>query len=58
MEATVTPDNLASDRLFTAFARDQGADLERRPLLGEELFPLEHQAEVLYRIGPLDQQAQ
>ncbi|NBE96625.1 diaminobutyrate acetyltransferase [Nonomuraea sp. KC401] len=57
MEATVTPDNIASDRLFTAFAREQGADLERRPLLGEELFPQDHQAEVLYRIGPLDQQA-
>ncbi|MEV0620899.1 diaminobutyrate acetyltransferase [Nonomuraea sp. NPDC050404] len=58
IEATITPDNLASDRLFTAFARDRGAHLERRPLLGEELFPTGHQAEVLYRIGPLDQAAQ
>lgn len=54
VEATVTPDNTASDRLFTAFARDHGAELARTPLFAEEVFPGEHEAEVLYRIGPLD----
>lgn len=54
VEATVTPDNVASDRLFSAFARDLGAALERRPLLGGELFPGKHEPEVLYRIGPLE----
>jgi L-2,4-diaminobutyric acid acetyltransferase len=53
IEATVTPDNVASDRLFAAFARDRGAKLERRPLLDGELFPGAHEPEVLYRIGPL-----
>jgi L-2,4-diaminobutyric acid acetyltransferase len=54
VEATVTPDNIASDRLFTAFARDRGAELRRAPLLSEDLFPGGHEPEELYRIGPLD----
>lgn len=54
VEATVTPDNTASDRLFTAFARDHGAELARTPLFAEEVFPGDHEPEVLYRIGPLD----
>jgi L-2,4-diaminobutyric acid acetyltransferase len=57
VEATVTPGNIASDRLFRSFARDRGAALEHRPLLSAELFPGEHEAEVLYRIGPLDARA-
>jgi L-2,4-diaminobutyric acid acetyltransferase len=56
VEATVTPDNTASDRLFTAFARDRGAELRRTPLFSGELFPGDHQPEELYRIGPLDRQ--
>lgn len=54
VEATVTPGNMASDRLFASFARDRGAVLLRAPLLGEDLFPGDHDPEVLYRIGPLD----
>ncbi|HZE30722.1 MAG TPA: diaminobutyrate acetyltransferase [Actinoallomurus sp.] len=54
VEATVTPDNTASDRLFAAFARDRGAELRRTPLLSGELFPGDHQPEELYRIGPMD----
>jgi L-2,4-diaminobutyric acid acetyltransferase len=54
VEATVTPDNTASDRLFQSFARERGAGLQRIPLLGGELFPGDHEPEVLYRIGPLD----
>jgi L-2,4-diaminobutyric acid acetyltransferase len=53
VEATVTPGNIASDRLFQSFARNRGAALERTPLLGGELFPDKHEPEVLYRIGPL-----
>jgi L-2,4-diaminobutyric acid acetyltransferase len=56
VEATVTPDNTASGRLFTAFARDRGAELRRTPLLSGDLFPGDHQPEELYRIGPLDKQ--
>jgi L-2,4-diaminobutyric acid acetyltransferase len=53
VEATVTPDNTASDRLFSSFARARNATLERTPLFGAELFPGDHEPEVLYRIGPL-----
>jgi L-2,4-diaminobutyric acid acetyltransferase len=54
VEATVTPDNTASERLFAAFARDRGAALRRTPLLAADLFPGDHPPEELYRIGPLD----
>ncbi|MEV7423935.1 diaminobutyrate acetyltransferase [Streptomyces sp. NPDC091212] len=54
VETTVTPDNTASDRLFTAYAARHGATLEREVLFDGELFPDGvHQPEVLYRIGPL-----
>lgn len=53
VEATVTPDNTASDRLFASFARARGAELRRTPYLGAGLFPGDHEPEVLYRIGPL-----
>jgi L-2,4-diaminobutyric acid acetyltransferase len=52
LEATVTPDNVPSSRLFEAFARDRGCALDRRTLFTQEQFPEGHQAEVLYRIGP------
>jgi L-2,4-diaminobutyric acid acetyltransferase len=39
VETTITPDNHASERLFTAFAERQGAGLERETLFGRELFP-------------------
>ncbi|WP_432145635.1 diaminobutyrate acetyltransferase [Streptomyces sp. bgisy084] len=54
VEATVTPDNMASDRFLSAFARARGATLRREPLFGPELFPPGHDPEVLLRIGPLN----
>ncbi|MEU9013543.1 diaminobutyrate acetyltransferase [Streptomyces sp. NPDC048479] len=54
IETTITPDNTASDRLFTSYAQRHGARLEREVLFDGELFPEgTHQPEVLYRIGPL-----
>lgn len=53
LEATVTPDNIASDRLFASFARDRGCGLERRALFAREQFPVGHEPEELLRIGPL-----
>jgi L-2,4-diaminobutyric acid acetyltransferase len=54
IETTVTPDNIASDRMFTAYAARHSAALEREVLFAGGLFPGEaHQPEVLYRIGPL-----
>lgn len=54
VETTVTPDNIASDRMFHAYSERHGATLEREVLFDGGLFPdAGHQPEVLYRIGPL-----
>ncbi|MGW0547446.1 diaminobutyrate acetyltransferase [Streptomyces altiplanensis] len=54
IETTVTPDNTASNRLFTSYAERRGAPLEREVLFDGKLFPEDtHLPEVLYRIGPL-----
>ncbi|WP_406150175.1 diaminobutyrate acetyltransferase [Streptomyces sp. NBC_01012] len=54
VETTVTPDNTASDRLFTSFAQRHDVPLEREVLFEGALFPegTTHLPEVLYRIGP------
>ena len=53
LEATVSPDNTASMRLFRGLARDLGATCEEREYLAADLFPNAHAAENLFRIGPL-----
>lgn len=52
LEATITPDNVPSTRLFTAFAEGRGAALHTSVLFAADHFPDGHDAEVLYRIGP------
>ena len=54
VEATVTPSNTASQRLFESFARRHGAAISRRNLFPVELFHgmEQHESEDLYRIGP------
>ncbi|MFE9864472.1 diaminobutyrate acetyltransferase [Streptomyces sp. NPDC005506] len=53
VETTITPDNTASDRLFTSYALRHDAAVEREVLFDGELFPEgTHLPEVLYRIGP------
>lgn len=56
LESTVTPSNRASDLLFRSFARRHDADLSLGEAYGEHLFPpgQDHEAEVRYRIGPID----
>ncbi|WP_156757500.1 diaminobutyrate acetyltransferase [Actinokineospora pegani] len=54
LETTISPDNAASIALFTAFARRQGAAIDRTELFGAGHFPDAHEAEDLYRIGPLE----
>lgn len=54
LEATVTPDNEASQRLFQAFADRWGATLERSVLFAAADFPDAHEPESLLRIGPLE----
>ncbi|MBB0230523.1 diaminobutyrate acetyltransferase [Streptomyces calidiresistens] len=54
VETTVTPDNVPSNRLFTAFAERHGAPVHREVLFAASDFPESgHEPEVLYRIGPL-----
>ena len=55
VEATVTPDNVASTRMFESFARSHDARLERHELFGADAFPdeVDHEPEVLFRIGPV-----
>ncbi|MFI8951298.1 diaminobutyrate acetyltransferase [Streptomyces sp. NPDC053750] len=54
VETTISPDNTASQRLFTSFAARHNARLEREVLFDTDLFPEgSHEPEVLYRIGPL-----
>ncbi|MGW2083629.1 diaminobutyrate acetyltransferase [Streptomyces sp. NPDC001880] len=53
VETTITPDNAASDRLFTSYARRHDVALDREVLFERHLFPEgDHLPEVLYRIGP------
>lgn len=53
VETTVTPDNTASNRLFTSYAQRHDVGLEREVLFAGELFPEDtHLPEVLYSIGP------
>lgn len=54
VEATVTPSNGASDRLFRSFAERHGAAVNTEVAYAPELFPTEgHEAEIRYRIGPM-----
>ncbi|MEU0271131.1 diaminobutyrate acetyltransferase [Streptomyces sp. NPDC006307] len=54
VETTITPDNTASDRLFTSYAERRGASVEREVLFDGGLFPEgTHEPEVLYRISPI-----
>ncbi|QUQ67850.1 diaminobutyrate acetyltransferase [Kutzneria sp. CA-103260] len=52
LETTIAPANDASIRLFTSLARAHDVELARSALFTPELFPDEHEAEQLYRIGP------
>ncbi|WP_424184029.1 diaminobutyrate acetyltransferase [Actinokineospora sp. G85] len=54
LETTISPDNTASIALFTAFARRQAAAIDRTELFDAAHFPDAHEAEDLYRIGPLE----
>lgn len=53
LEATVTPDNVGSRRLFEGLARRLGARFAEEELFGAELFPEPHDPERLFRIGPI-----
>ena len=54
LEATVTPSNAASETLFRRFGARHGAPVHTEELFGAELFPPGHEAEVRFRIGPIE----
>ncbi len=54
VEATVTPSNTASRKLFRGFARRRGCACREEPHLEAEHFPGRgHEPEVLFHIGPI-----
>ena len=53
LEATVTPYNLPSTRLFTSFAEAREAELKRDELFSEEMLGDGHEPEIRFLIGPL-----
>lgn len=53
LETTITADNAASIALFTSFAKRWNAELTKSALFAATDFPDGHDAEDLYRIGPL-----
>lgn len=54
MEASVTPTNTASRKLFRAVARDHGVDCQVSDFMLAEHFPDGHEPEELFRIGPFE----
>lgn len=54
LETTITADNTASIKLFSALARDHSTSLTCSELFVPRMFPDEHDSEDLYRIGPFD----
>lgn len=52
LDATVTPGNEASLRLFHGFARRRGAACTTSPLFARDDFPVPHEPELRLRIGP------
>lgn len=53
LETSITPDNEASQRLFSGFAQRWDAELDRSELFEAALFGDSHLAEELFRIGSL-----
>jgi L-2,4-diaminobutyric acid acetyltransferase len=54
LETTITPDNVGSAALFSAFARRRDAPIERRELFGVDALGADHEPEILFRIGPIN----
>ncbi|CAM3403608.1 diaminobutyrate acetyltransferase [Stackebrandtia soli] len=53
VEATVTPDNIPSTRLFESFADANDCPMRRDELFSERALGDGHEPEILFRIGPL-----
>ncbi|MDN5757722.1 MAG: diaminobutyrate acetyltransferase [Tomitella sp.] len=51
LETTISPDNTASQALFTGVARRRGVQIRREDLFAADAFPDSHEPEDLYIIG-------
>lgn len=58
LEATVTPENAASEALFRSVGTRHDAPVDATPLFAADLFPDGHEAEVRFRIGPFRRRPQ
>jgi len=58
LEATITDNNLASRRLFLALGVHWRAPVQVEVLFFASEFPVPHQTERLYRIGPIGRSGQ
>lgn len=56
LEATVTPDNEPSRKLFRSMAREYDTECQEIGFMTAEMFPKSHEPEDLFRIGPLKKQ--
>jgi len=54
LEASVTPSNQPSQKLFRAFAKRSETHCRKLPFFPSEFFPEEHESEDLYRVGPIE----
>lgn len=54
LEASVTPDNTASRKLFRSVARERGVECQVSDFMRAEHFPEGHEPEELFRIGPFE----
>ncbi|MFW0784627.1 diaminobutyrate acetyltransferase [Gordonia sp. CPCC 206044] len=52
MHTTISPDNVASQRLFASVAAARGLNFERRDLFAADSFPDAHEPEDLYLLEP------
>ena len=53
LQTTITPSNQPSRQLFAGFARKEGADISEEPAYFSREQLGDHEAESLFRIGPL-----
>lgn len=52
MHTTISPDNVASQRLFESVAHARGWQIGREDFFAADAFPDSHEPEDLYRLGP------
>lgn len=54
VEASISPDNIPSQRTFHAYQEQQQTECQESPLFPADWFTGDHEPEMRYRIGPID----